>query len=556
MARDMAFDAGARLGPYEILSPLGAGGMGAVYRARDTRLDRIVAIKVLSGAFAADPESRQRFEAEARAIAALNDPHICTIHDVGREGDLDYLVLEYLEGETLADRIHRSGALPISEALTIAVQIGDALDRAHRASIVHRDLKPGNAMLVARAGASEPTVKLLDFGLASRATGQRPRGLDDALTATMAPSMVATRPPSATVQSATSGMSGTVQYMSPEQLDGQIPDHRADIFAFGCVLYEMLAGRKAFEAGTAMTAIAAIISSEPPAIPALATAHPLIDHILRRCLEKNPDRRWQNIGDVTGELRWVAAQPAPAAAVSGRAKWRPWHWAAAAVLVSVLVGLPLGLLGALGLLNGGSNDERGPVPLQLEVTTPPTDDVSGAIAPDGSQIAYVAIKDHVPVLWVRPLDSLESRVLIGTDGASFPFWSPDGKSLGFFADNKLKRIEVAGGAPIVITDAPTARGGAWGPDGTILFAPGVNASIKRVPARGGTVEEVTTIGGKFGSSHRRPELPAGRTAFPLQLVAWRSRTPTVCTSARSTSRRPCASPLKRSSGSSHRPIRC
>lgn len=508
----MAFDAGARLGPYEILSPLGAGGMGAVYRARDTRLDRIVAIKVLSGALAADPDSRQRFEDEARAIAALNDPHICTIHDVGREGDLDYLVLEYLEGETLADRIRRSGALPIGEALTIAVQIGDALDRAHRAGIVHRDLKPGNVMLVTVRGAAEPTVKLLDFGLASRTMTRPPRRLDDALAATLAPSMVATRPPSATVQAATSGMSGTVQYMSPEQLDGQIPDHRADIFAFGCVLYEMLAGRKAFEAGTAMTAIAAIMGSEPPPIPALATAHPLIDHILRRCLEKHPDRRWQNLSDVTGELRWVAAQPAPApAAVLRRSNWGPWHWAAAAVVIgSVLIALPLGLLGALGLL-GGSNDDGEQMPLQLEITTPPTDDVSGAIAPDGSQLAYVAIKDHVPVLWVRPLDTLESRALIGTEGASFPFWSPDGKSLGFFADNKLKRIDVAGGMPIVITDAPTARGGAWGPDGTILFAPGVNAPIKRVPARGGMVEEVTAIGGKAGSSHRRPNfLPDGK----------------------------------------------
>jgi eukaryotic-like serine/threonine-protein kinase len=506
----MSFEAGTRVGPYEILSPIGSGGMGAVYRARDTRLDRIVAIKVLTGGLAADPESRRRFEEEARAIAALNDPHICTIHDVGHEGDLDYLVLEYLEGETLGDRIRLAGALPLAEALTIAVQIGDALDRAHRAGIVHRDLKPANVMLVSRAGASEPVVKLLDFGLASR-TSHRPRALDASLTATAAPSMVATRPPSATVQAASSGMSGTVQYMSPEQLDGQVPDHRADIFAFGCVLYEMLAGRKAFEAGSAMTAIAAIMSSDPPPIPALAAAHPLIDHILRRCLEKSPDRRWQSIRDVTGELRWVTTQPVPApATASRRANWGPWHWAGAAILASVVVALPFGLLGALGLLDG-SNDEGEQAPLQLEITTPPTDDVGGAIAPDGSQITYVAIKDHVPVLWVRPLDSLESRALPGTEGASFPFWSPDGKSLGFFADNKLKRIEVSGGAPIVITDAPTARGGAWGPDGTILFAPGVNAPIKRVPARGGTVEAVTTIGGKFGSSHRRPNfLPDGQ----------------------------------------------
>jgi eukaryotic-like serine/threonine-protein kinase len=510
----MAFDAGTRVGPYEILSAIGAGGMGAVYRARDTRLGRIVAIKVLTGALATDPESRQRFEEEARAIAALNDPHICTIHDVGRDGDLDYLVLEYLEGETLGDRIRRTGALPIGEALSIAVQIGEALDRAHRAGIVHRDLKPGNVMLVAGTGGAEPIVKLLDFGLASRTGGQRAHGLDHSLAATIAPSMVATRPPSATAMSSSGTMSGTVQYMSPEQLDGQIPDHRADIFAFGCVLYEMLAARKAFEGATTVTAIAAIMGSEPPPIPALAAAHPLIDHILRRCLEKNRDRRWQHIGDVIGELRWVSTQPVPATAtVSRRAHWRPWHWVAA-VLLGVgffVVAVPLALIGGLSLFGDRSNDADEIAPLQLEITTPPTDDSTGAIAPDGTQVAYIAIKDHVPVLWVRPLDTLESRALPGTEGASFPFWSPDGKSLGFFADNKLKRIEIAGGGPTVIADAPTARGGAWGPDGTILFAPGVNAPIKRVPARGGAVEDVTAIGGSLGPSHRRPNfLPDGQ----------------------------------------------
>jgi eukaryotic-like serine/threonine-protein kinase len=475
-----------------------------------------VAIKVLTGALADDPESRQRFEEEARAIAALNDPHICTIHDVGREGELDYLVLEYLEGETLADRIRRTGALRLTDALTVAVQIGEALERAHHAGIVHRDLKPGNVMLVPRAGASEPAVKLLDFGLASRTAVQRPRGLDASLAATFAPSLVATRPPSATVASGSSGnMSGTVQYMSPEQLDGHEPDHRADIFAFGCVLYEMLAGRKAFEGATAVTAIAAIMGSEPPPIPALDRAHPLIDHILRRCLEKDRDRRWQSIGDVTGELRWVTTQPVPAAAVAPpRQAWGVWHWTGAtlAALAVIFVVLPLTLLGGVRLIKGNAGDNADAQSrLTLEITTPPTDDVSGAVAPDGSQIAYVAIKDHVPMLWVRALSSVESRALPGTEGASFPFWSPDAKSLGFFADNKLKRIDVASGGPTVITDAPTARGGAWGPDGTILFVPGVNAPIKRVPARGGTVEDVTTLGAGFGPSHRHPSfLPDGK----------------------------------------------
>src|SRR5688572_31418261 len=201
----MSFEPGTRLGPYEIIAPLGAGGMGEVYRARDTRLDRTVAVKVLAGALAADSESRRRFEEEARAIAALNDPHICTIHDVGRHGELDYFVLEFLEGETLADRIKRSGALAVDETLTIAIQIADALDRAHRAGIAHRDLKPGNVMLVRRSGAAAPDVKLLDFGLASRTAVSRPKTLDASLSATMSPSMVATRPPSATVSSGVSG---------------------------------------------------------------------------------------------------------------------------------------------------------------------------------------------------------------------------------------------------------------------------------------------------------------------------------------------------------------
>ena len=297
----MPFDAGTRLGPYEIIAPLGAGGMGEVYRARDTRLDRTVAIKVLGGALAADSESRQRFEHEAGVIAALNDPHICTIHDVGRHDDLDYLVLEYLEGETLADQLRRSPGLPVDSALAIAIQIGDALDRAHSAGIVHRDLKPGNVMLVRRAGPSgAPDVKLLDFGLAARTTMTRPQALDAALVATIPPSLPATRPPTPTTSS---GFAGTVQYMSPEQLDGDEGDHRADIFAFGCVLYEMLAGRKAFEGASVMTVIAAITSSDPPPIAALQSANPLLDHVLRRCLEKDRERRWQSIRDVTAELR-------------------------------------------------------------------------------------------------------------------------------------------------------------------------------------------------------------------------------------------------------------
>ena len=520
----MAFESGTRLGPYEIMAPLGAGGMGEVYRARDTRLDRTVAIKVLTGALAADSESRQRFENEARAIAALNDPHICTIHDVGRHGELDYLVLEYLEGETLADRLRRSPGLPVDDALAIAIQIGDALDRAHRAGIVHRDLKPGNVFLCSRGptsararsaadaprasrgryGGEDVTVKLLDFGLAARTTAAHPQALDASLGTTMAPSLVATRP--STTPSA-SGF-GTVQYMAPEQLDGDAGDHRTDIFAFGCVLYEMLAGRKAFEGASASTVIAAIMNSEPPSIAALQSAHPLLDHVLRRCLEKDRDRRWQNIGDVTGELSWMVDHPmaAPVAAAPQGRLSRVGRVAMTLALVLAMGAVAMGVRALRG---------RGAAPdlptLRFEVSTAPTDDQSMALSPDGTEIAFVANQNRVPVLWVRSLDATENRALPGTEGARFPFWSPDGRSIGFFADDKLKRIDVAGGMSLVVADAPNARGGTWNTDGVILFAPGVNAPIVRVPARGGPAESVTQVNAGSGSAHRLPQfLPDGK----------------------------------------------
>src|SRR4051812_20419151 len=332
----MPFEAGARVGPYEIIAALGEGGMGEVYRARDMRLDRTVAIKLLKGALAADAESRQRFEQEARAIAALNDSHICTIHDVGRHGDLDYLVLEYLEGETLADRLSRAPDLTIGESLEIAIQIAEALHHAHRAGIAHRDLKPGNVMIVRRAGPSGvPDVKLLDFGLAARTAAVSPRRASS-LDATTGASLVATRPATSAV---TSGFSGTIPYMAPEQLNGDPGDHRADIFSFGCVLYEMLAGRKAFDGETPLTVIAAITSSEPS--PArLQPPQPMLEHVMRRCLEKDRERRWQNMGDVAGELRWVRDQPAHVAAPPVPKPSRiPWVVALAAVTLATAVAI-------------------------------------------------------------------------------------------------------------------------------------------------------------------------------------------------------------------------
>ena len=494
----MPFEPGTRLGPYEIVAPIGAGGMGEVYRARDTRLDRTVAVKILSGALSADPESRARFEQEARAIAALNDPRICTIHDVGRSGELDFLVLEHLEGETLADRLQQPAALSTPEALGIAIQIGEGLDGAHRAGIAHRDLKPGNVMLLRRGGPSAlPDVKLLDFGLAARsagaAAGSRPTE------ATIEIGDAVTRP-----QVATTSVSGTLPYMAPEQLQGRDGDHRADIFAFGCVLYEMLARRKAFDGANPLAVIAAVTNSEPPPIPALA-AHPLLDHVLRRLLEKDPERRWQSIADATAELRWIRDHPAAPVEVGGETpRRRRMRAARGAGLLAVAL-----LLAAAVFVAGRRVSPPDPPLLQFEIATAPTDDPSVALSPDGSRLAYVANRDRVPVLWVRELGALESQALPGTERASMPFWSPDGRSVAFFADLKLKRIDPGADAPLVIADAPNARGGAWGQNGVILFASGVAAGIKQVPSTGGAPRDVTSP--DIGPDHRWPHfLPDGR----------------------------------------------
>ncbi|HEU5256857.1 MAG TPA: protein kinase [Vicinamibacterales bacterium] len=467
----MPLGPGTRLGPYEIVSAIGAGGMGEVYKAKDTRLDRIVAIKVLPSHVSDDPALRERFEREARAVAALNHPHICTLHDVGRHEATDYLVLEYLEGPTLADRLAK-GALPLDQALAIAIQLADALDKAHRAGIVHRDLKPGNIMLT-KAGA-----KLLDFGLAKIAPA--------IVTASGASFM-----PTAHAPVTARGMIlGTLQYMAPEQLEGKESDARTDIFAFGTVLYEMLTGRKAFEGRSEASLIAAILEHEPPPVTTLQPLMPAsLDRIVTTCLAKDPDDRWQTFRDLLRELRWVAlgggeTKPlsVPAQAF-GRLAW----FALAAIAIVGAAATPVAVLHLRELT-------AEPRAIRFSLATPAAGGSPNhlALSPDGRALAFAGYDDRgTQLLWVRSLDALTSRPLSGTEGAQSPFWSADNRVIGFYQGGRLKRISATGGAAQTLCELPAgtqgalgAEGATWSRDGVILFASA--GSLYRVPSAGGT----------------------------------------------------------------------
>ena len=446
----MELKPGTKLGPYEIVASVGKGGMGEVWKARDTRLHRDVALKVSKSEFT------DRFTREARAIAALNHPNICTLYDVGP----NYLVMEFVNGAPL------KGPLPAEKAVEYASQILDALDAAHRKGITHRDLKPAN-ILVTKQG-----TKLLDFGLAKQGTGLGP---DDI-----------------TVQAVTAEgqISGTLQYMSPEQLHGKPADDRSDIFSFGCVLYEMLSGTRAFQGTSAASVIAAILEREPE----LLKTTPPLDRVIRRCLAKDPDERFQTARDLKYNLTLAMETTAVAAP---RKTLVPWLVAA---------GLAIAFI-AFALLN------RPAVPpeTRVDIVTPATTNPgSFALSPDGRKIAYVASGDGVSHLWVRPLDSTSAQPLPGTEGAFSPFWSPDGKSLGFFADFKLKRIDLGGGQPESLAGvAGLAARGTWSEEGVILFASGLGP-LSRVPASGGQAVAATKLG-KGQSYHRAPRfLPGGR----------------------------------------------
>ena len=466
---DMSLNPGARLGPYEILSPLGAGGMGEVYRAKDTRLDRLVAVKVLPAHFAKDADMGQRFEREARAISALTHPHICALYDVGNQEGTAYLVMELIEGESLAVRLAK-GPLPVEHVLRFGGEIADALERAHGQGIVHRDLKPGNVML------TKSGVKLLDFGLAKFQPAP--------LAAVEGVSRLATEAAHGEPLTQRGSVVGTFQYMAPEQLEGKEADARSDIFALGCVLFEMATGRKAFEGKSQASLIGAILRDEPPAISEVVPmSPPALNRVVKTCLAKDPSDRFQTAHDIKLQLRWIAeggsqaGLPAPVAARRKSRERLAWGIAAASLVSAAIL--------AVGFVR------RAPPPrrtARFEIATPGGVTLIDAprISPDGRTLAFDATdasgQRHI---WVRPLGALAAQPLAGTEGTGRVFWSPDSRFLAFFAGGKLKKVEVTGGPAQKICDAPGGADGSWGSDGVILFDGSGTDPIYRVAAEGG-----------------------------------------------------------------------
>ena len=452
---------GAKLGPYEILTPLGAGGMGEVYRARDTRLERSVAIKILPAQFSSDPVHKQRFEREAKTISHLNHPHICVLHDIGHQDGIDYLVMECVEGETLAKRLEK-GPLPLEQVLKLGAQIADALDKAHGSGVVHRDLKPGNIMLMG-SGA-----KLLDFGLAKPVA---PLSSLATLTATKQELPVTEQ----------GTIVGTFQYMSPEQVEGKELDGRSDIFSLGTLLYEMLTGKRAFEGKSQFSVASAILEKEPAPISAIKPmTPPALDHAVRRCLAKDREERWQNARDLARELDWISEEKQGTKVPQSVPRRREAvAWGLAALSIALLL-----WFGHAGLPSARSPERQH---LRLSLLPPPSTSFvpyNFAISPDGQRLAFVAAaQDGRTALWIRSLAAGAAQQVTGTEGAKYPFWSPDNRQVGFFGGGKLKSVDPSGGAVQIICDAPDGLGGTWNDHGTIVFAAtSLNRSSRIVPA--------------------------------------------------------------------------
>ena len=486
----VGFTAGHKLGPYEIGSPVGAGGMGEVYRARDTRLDRTVAIKVLPSHLRSNPDLRARFEREARAISALQHANICVLHDIGQQDGVDYLVMEYLEGETLSARLARKPLTP-DEALKIGIEIADALDKAHRNSIVHRDLKPGNVMLT-KSGA-----KLMDFGLAKPYLGS-----NGSQSGTPAFSAAATLANMASPVTVAGTVVGTVQYMSPEQIQGKDADARSDIFAFGAMFYEMLTGKRAFEGKTQLSVASSILEKDPEPVSTLQPmVPPAIEYVVRTCLAKEPDERFQSAHDLKLQLQWIAAAGSkvgtPAiVATQKRSNRRAlmaalaagWVLAAGAGVLALMYAKRLTT--AQQMVHGKIEQSEGRDFAEAFLGAP-------AVSPDGQLVAFVTTKKDAPtrvsddMIYLRRTSTGEAEPLAGSQGATFPFWSSDGQSLGFFADSKLKKIQVSGGPPQTLCDAPDGRGGSWSSRGVIVFAPKISGPLQVVSDGGGTPTGIT-----------------------------------------------------------------
>jgi serine/threonine protein kinase len=499
----MALTSGTRLGPYEIESPLGAGGMGEVYRARDTRLDRTVAIKVLNAQLVGNTELRARFEREAKVISQLQHPHICVLHDVGNEGPIDYLVMEFLQGESLAERL-RKGPLPPDQVVAIAIEIADALEKAHRAGVVHRDLKPGNVMLT-KSGA-----KLLDFGLAKPlgatvasgiGSGNSPSVFAAALTQTM-PS-----PSPATPLSTVGSVIGTVQYMSPEQIQGIEADARSDIFAFGAMLFEMVTGKRAFEGKTQASIVGQILAVEPPSVSTLRPQTPPgLDRVIRLCLDKDPDERIQTAHDLKLQLQAIAETPStPIQSPNITPVRRSWlSWLVAGVLAIAAIAFALAYFQSLRAPQVSVHSSILP-PEKTIFLLSGNDAGPPVLSPDGRRLAFVTKNaDGKQVLWVQPLNSAIAQPMSGTEGAIYPFWSADSRYVAFFAGGKLNKLDASGGPPQALCDAKNGRGGAWNSSGTIIFAADTTSGLVHVDAAGGTPVPLTTLDAKE-TSHRWPQ---------------------------------------------------
>jgi len=499
IARNMSLTSGTRLGPYEIQSPLGAGGMGEVYRAKDTRLDRTVAVKILPSHLSENPEAKQRFDREARAISSLNHPNICTLHDVGHQDGVDFLVMEFLDGETLADRL-RKGPLSTELVLKYGIEICEGLERAHKSGVVHRDLKPGNIMLT-KGGA-----KLMDFGLAKAAPSNAP--LASSLTMTIS------GPSGDQPLTAHGTIIGTFQYMSPEQTEGKDADARSDIFALGAVLYEMTTGKKAFTGKSQASLVAAILASEPtPVSVAQPLAPPALEQVIKTCLAKDPEERFQTVHDLKLQLRWIAqassSQLVPPSQVRARRAVQK-----RTLIIAGAIGWAVATAALILFFLSRTQLQEAQRPVTASWLAPGDTDFASAalgapaLSPDGLKLAFLTGLSSESKLWVRDINSGTVTQVEDVERPTFPFWSPDGKYIGFFSAGKMKKVALAGGPVQVLCDAPEGRGASWSPKGVILFTPNIFEPLYKVPEGGGTPQKITEI--KQGWTNRNPYfLPDG-----------------------------------------------